>query len=297
MLESFAHVLRWHNLLFESRASNNSSCPTKPIEWCVNYDGCELCVRSPTLVPTCILALIIGLTCSNCIRQLPGAFPSRWFYQTAFFLFGIMMTSAGILHCFLPDHRLSTSIEQTPADASFPFLQLFVTVVDVGLTSNIAVTFLFAGLCDVRVFSPQSLRTRHLLFATYLLVFLLWTLSILQRWTWATLVLYDGVIVVCCFIYLLTQVFLRSARDALSTLVIGGVYGGLGLFAITFGAASICRSEGPFWSQYVGPEFIWFLFSDISMAFVYMYVSRVNEQRKSDVLSHTSDIEKNPGKF
>jgi hypothetical protein len=266
--------------------STNSSCPS-PAKWCVDGDdGYEFCLQNPTLLPACILALLIGLFCSKRISKLPGKFPSRWFYHSAFFLYGIMMTSAGILHCFIGDQQTTESA-----------FGLIVAVIDVGLTTSIAITFLFCGLCDIKFLNPQSIITNCLLFILYLTVFVLWTLGIQYNWNWVYHVLYEGVIVVCCFIYLITQLCIKSKRSSLPALIVGGIYGAIGLLAKTYGAEHICKSEGPFWSQYIGPEFIWFLFSDISMAFVFVYVIRANRGKQADVKKYEIDIEKNPEKF
>nr|AEN94437.1 hypothetical protein [Philodina roseola] len=265
----------------------NSSCPTR-VQWCSNDSlGYQLCIYSPTVLPTCILALIIGLTTSNSLAKIPGKFPSRWFYTLTFFLYGIMMTSAGILHCFIGDER-----------ATADFLTLFVAVVDVGLTSNIAISFLFCGLCDIKFFNPKATVTKYLLFICYFTIFALWTFGILNEWSWIYHVLYDGVIVVCCGLYLLTQLCLKAGRRSLPIMIVGGIYGALGLLA-TYFSDRVCESEGPFWSQYIGPEFIWFLFSDISVAFLYLYVRRANEQNSADdqIQKYPIDFEKSPMKF
>ncbi|CAF3382628.1 unnamed protein product [Rotaria sp. Silwood2] len=92
-------------------------------------------------------------------------FPSRWFYYLAFFLYGIMMSSAGILHCFIGDR-------QTNEDSS-KFIRLFIVIIDVSLITCIAVTFLFCDLCDIQFFNPESIFTRCLLLSSYFILFLL----------------------------------------------------------------------------------------------------------------------------
>jgi hypothetical protein len=123
-------------------------------------------------------------------------------------------------------------------------------------------------------------------------------LGILNEWKWIRNVLYLGVIAVSCFIYLITQLCIKTSRRALPVLFVAGIYGGLGLLATSYGAEHICQSEGPFWSQYFGPEFIWFLFSDISMAFVFVYVIRSNQERKISMKkSNNINIEKQYEKY
>jgi len=177
------------------------------------------------------------------------------------------------------------------------FLQLLFSIIDVGLTSNIAITFLFCGLCDIRVLNPDSSGTRWLLFITYFSVFLCWILGILNQWNWVFYVLYMGVVVISCFIYLLTQLCIKSTRRALPVLFFAGLYGALGLLAASVGAQHVCESEGPFWSQYFGPEFIWDLFSDISMAFVFIYVIRANQEKKIIMRKYRIEMDKYPEKF
>ena len=283
---------------FRSNSSANSSCPSTPAKWCTDDDDAyQVCIENPSLIFPCLLALFIGLFCAKRIAKLPGAFPSRWFYQTAFFLFGIMMTTAAILHCIIGDDRVSTMNFNGTDDDPTEFFQLLVSVMDVGLTSNIAITILFCGLCDIKFFNPQATGTRYLLIIIYFFVFILWTLGILNDWQWVFDVLYLAVIGISCCVYLLTQLCLKKARRALSALAVAGIYGGFGLMAVSVATEQICESEGPFWSQYFGPQFIWFLFSDISMAFLFVYVIRANQVKKILPRTYTINMEKYPEKF
>lgn len=283
--------------LGQDNGSANSSCPSSPAKWCTDDDDAyHVCILNPSLIPTCLLALYIGVSCSNRIADLKSHFPSRWFYQRAFFLYGIMMTSAGILHCLIGDQQASTTDYNN--DVNFvAFIRLFVGVIDVGLTSNIAITLLFCGLCDIKFFNPQSTATRYLLMVIYFCVFLLWTMGLVNNWHWVFDVLYFGVVGISCGIYLLTQLCLPNARRAFTLLFAAGLYGGLGLLATSVGAGHICQSEGPYWSEYFGPQFIWFLFSDISMAFLCMYVLRANQATKVTPRTCVEDFEKDPEKF
>ncbi|CAF3202472.1 unnamed protein product [Rotaria sp. Silwood2] len=256
MVQFTKYFLRLQNYFYENNPSSNSSCTSSPAKWCIDgYDGYKFCIQNPTLLPLCILALLIGLFCSKCISKLAGKFPSRWFYYLAFFLYGIMMTSAGILHCFIGDR-------QTNEDSS-ENIRLFIVIIDVSLTTCIAVTFLFCGLCDIQFLNPQSICTRCLLLSSYFILFLLWTLAVINEWNHIIYALYVGVISICCFVYLITQLCIKSNRHALLALFMSGIYASIGLIAESFGAEYICKSEGPFWSQYFGPEFIWCLFANI----------------------------------
>ncbi|CAF1007335.1 unnamed protein product [Rotaria sordida] len=290
MVQFMKYFLRLQNHFYEHNPSSNSSCPSTPLKWCINdYDGHKFCIQNPTLLPLSILALLIGLFCSKRISKLSGKFPSRWFYYLAFFLYGIMMTSAGILHCFigdLPKNKISLK-----------FIQLFVTIIDCSLTTSIAVTFLFCGLSDIQFLNPQSIFTHCLLFSSYFILFLLWTLAIIHEWNTIIYALYVGVISICCFVYLITQLSIKSNRRALPILIVGGIYASIGLIAESFGAEHICTSEGPFWSQYFGPEFIWCLFANISMAFIFIYVIRTNIEKQVIIKKYPIDMEKNPEKF
>ncbi|CAF4463394.1 unnamed protein product [Rotaria sp. Silwood2] len=294
-MEYFSHL---QNYLFGNSPASNSSCPTSPVKWCFNdIDEYKFCIKNPTIIPLCILALLIGLYCSQKISKLPGKFPTRWLYQLTFFLYGMMMTSACILHCCLGDpQKLSHTLQNNDTDSILP-IQLLFLIIDVGLTTSIAVSFLFCGLCDINFLNPKSNYTRFLLMSSYFTVFVLWTLGIFNQWPWITNVLYTGVISVCCFIYLLTQLFIKSNRRALPALVVGGIYGAVGLFLASFGAEYVCKSEGPFWSQYFGPGFLWYLFSDISMAFIFLYVIRANREKEVIIKKYPIDIEKDPKKF
>ncbi|CAF3959100.1 unnamed protein product [Rotaria sp. Silwood1] len=290
-MQYFLHV---QDSLIEHNSSSNSSYPSSPAKWCFNdIDGHKLCIRSPTLIPTCILALLIGIFCSKNISKLPEKFSTRWLYQLTFFLFGMMMTSAGILHCFLGDpNKLLDTLRNSDTD-SFLFLQLLFAIIVAGLTTNVAISFFFCGLCDINFLNPNSRSTSFLLIGSYFTVFVLWTLGILFQWSWIFYVLYLGVILFCCFTYLLTQLAIKSNHSALPALIVGGCYGAIGLCAVTFGEKYICKLEGPFWSQYIGPNFLWFLFSDVSMAFIFIYVIRANREKKVIIEKYHIDVEKN----
>jgi hypothetical protein len=294
MVKFIKHFLDFEDSSYESNSTTNSSCPSLPAKWCTyDSDGYRLCIQNPSLIPTCLLALYIGVSSSKRIARLSGKFPSRWYYQLAFLLYGIMMTSAGILHCFIGDPTNSSDTN----DDSFRFTQLLVAIIDVGLTSNIAITILFCGLCDIRLFNPQSFVIRYLLFLLFFIVFMLWTFGLLDAWNWIVNVLYFGIVGICCLLYALTQLCIKTNRRALPTLFAAGIYGALGLFATSIGAEHICQSEGPFWSQYFGPQFIWFLFSDISMAFIFIYVIRANQEKKIQMKKYPIDIEQHFEKF
>ena len=294
MMHLTEYLISLKDSFYGSSSWSNSSCPTRAAKWCVDdTDQYNLCIESPTLLPLSILALILGIYSSKSISKLPGKFPTRWIYQRTFFLFGMMMTSAGILHCFLSGEQKSLNA----VDNLFDFIHMIIKVLDVGLTSNIAISFLFCGLCDIQFLNPQSTYTHALLSMLYCIVFLLWTLGISNQWTWIFHVLYLGVIAVCCFIYVFTQLCVKSNRRALPILFVGGLYGVVGLFGTSFGAGNICKSEGPYWSQYVGPEFLWFVFSTVSMAFIFMYVIRANQERKVDLKNCAIQTNRYPEKF
>ncbi|CAF3608826.1 unnamed protein product [Rotaria sp. Silwood1] len=134
MVQSMEYFSYLQNYLFENNPSSNSSCPTSPVKWCFNdIDEYKFCIRNPTLIPLYILALSIGLYCSKKISKLPGKFPTRWLYQLTFFLYGMMMTSAGILHCFLSDpQKLSHILRNNDIDSSL-FIQLLFAIIDAGI--------------------------------------------------------------------------------------------------------------------------------------------------------------------
>ncbi|CAF0794339.1 unnamed protein product [Didymodactylos carnosus] len=258
--------------------AQNDSCPE--VKWCFCS---ELCILYPSLLPTTILALIIGLYTSKQISKL--IFPTVWYYKLTFFMYGIMMTSAGILHCIVGDsqnsepHWLST-------------LRLILSVMDVGLTSNIAISFMFCGLCDLNVLNPKLTFTKILVLFTFLLIFIAWTVAIIDQWQYAVKILYDYTVAICCFIYLITQLLLKHKPGVLSPLFISGLCGFIGLTASVVFANDICTWEGPFWAQYFSGEFIWFILSDLSVYFLYRYVVQSQKQEsdeKNYMKKHVSD--------
>ncbi|CAF1640203.1 unnamed protein product, partial [Didymodactylos carnosus] len=160
--------------------------------------------------------------------------------------------SAGILHCIVGDsqnsepHWLST-------------LRLILSVMDVGLTSNIAISFMFCGLCDLNVLNPKLTFTKILVLFTFLLIFIAWTVAIIDQWQYAVKILYDYTVAICS--------------------------------SVVF-ANDICTWEGPFWAQYFSGEFIWFILSDLSVYFLYRYVVQSQKQEsdeKNYMKKHVSD--------
>ena len=54
-------LLPLQNYLHGDNRSSNSSCPSLPLKWCLDtFDGCNFCIQNPTLIPTTLLALLIG---------------------------------------------------------------------------------------------------------------------------------------------------------------------------------------------------------------------------------------------
>jgi len=58
-----------------------------------------------------------------------------------------------IFHCFFPTPTKESSTE-------YKYAYLLIALIDVGLTSNIAVGFMWAGLSDLKVVDDKSLWTK-----------------------------------------------------------------------------------------------------------------------------------------
>eukprot|EP00761_Pharyngomonas_kirbyi_P009331 gb/GECH01009347.1/.p1 GENE.gb/GECH01009347.1/~~gb/GECH01009347.1/.p1 ORF type:complete len:301 (+),score=57.59 gb/GECH01009347.1/:1-903(+) len=225
-------------------------------EWCPTQN---ICFGEPSLFPTCILALIIGVFTSSQIRE-KLEFNAKWMYSTTFFMFGCMMSTAAFVHCF--SHFLDA------------VLQFILGIMDVGLTSCIAAGFFWCGLADVGLIDPRKIFSKFVFFGSFILIFSGWYYTLTTQWSNGFLVMYIGVVMVGCGTYLLTQLKYIISHFSMGTieyLSLGGLAGIIGMFAM-LRSQDICQLLGEKWGTLIGGDFWWFFMSDVAMYFLYRYV-------------------------
>ncbi len=178
------------------------------------------------------------------------------------------MSTAGILHCFIHD-------EAGPHDSFWiRTLRFIFMVIDVGLTSNIAVAFAWAGASDLEWLNPCSKRSKILIYCSFVLVFICWIVSLLMQLKFGFLILYMAVVGMCCGFYLITQIILfiqKESTKGWEWFIAGGVFGLIGFAALLNPA--VCKWLYPI-SAFINPEFIWFLCSDLAVFCLFVFVSK-----------------------
>jgi len=225
-------------------------------------------IQSPALLPTCLGALIIGMTLAYKVRQMKTR--NYLFYATIFAMVGTMMTFAGITDCLIP-HILPKNIA----------IHYFFGIVDVGLTSSIGYAFLIAGLLDCGVLSQDSPITWALLGSGMTAIFYGWWLSFTGAWKAGFFILYMVVIAIGCGAWVIIQftlIILDKDWKSLKWLLFAGAHGGFGLYSIMSQKIItwICRHVGCHWAI----NFIWFVVTDTAIYFIYRYYqSRVRFEK------------------
>lgn len=224
-----------------------SSAPGAPqcLLFTVPFDGIE--ITDPLIIPTSVLAFLIGSLCGWKLLKTQGVF-----HAFPFFGFAIMMSEAGLVH--------------TLGRYFSPFHQLLLWWIDAGLTSSIALAFGFIGAQDVGWVS-QTPKFFALFLALDIPIWVGWLVAFLKPAiaNTAFLVLYIGVILVCCGFFSLVQlVFIARGKfsGGVAPLLVAVVAGYVGVRTTKLCSWPVPQISGEVW---------WFLLSDISMFFVYKY--------------------------
>lgn len=266
----------WANLVpavmdASTSSAGSSSDPKEQLLSCpdpyVMFRGFQ--IEEPALIPTCILAAIIGLTGFFRIRKTTTT--GHFSYSISFLLFGIMMSDAMFVHCFLYQPN---------------FIGLFVEWIDVTLTSCVALSFGFNGLVDLGLLKESSCGTKIAMIVTYVLTGLAWLVSIRTNSTEGFMLLYVGVIAISCGIYTVAEFVSLIVRKGTGFmwLALGGAFGGFGLYSIvspTFNL-TLCATLG----ANLGGEFLWFLCSDLSMwALMNYYLERTESDKRAQIIA------------
>jgi len=210
--------------------------------------GNNFVISDPSLIPTCLLAALVGLYGYRTISSLTNV-KGHTVYALSFLMFACMMTDAMFVHCFVAG-------EDT-------WLAYVLGLIDVGLTSSIGLSFLFNGLVDVGLMQGNTFPSFMVMFGSYGLIFGAWIYALQYHVRNGFLVLYLGVILVGCGTYCVTQLYslVKSGRwEGSGWLGVAGAAGGVGVLAI-FVNTWLCTNVSP----YLSGEFVWFLLSDVAM--------------------------------
>lgn len=210
--------------------------------------GDSFTITDPSLIPTCLLAALVGLYGFRTISQHSNT-RGHVVYAMSFLMFACMMTDAMFVHCFLTGQKT--------------LLSYLVGLIDVGLTSSIGLSFLYNGLVDVGVMKENTLSSFVVMFGSYALIFCAWVYEFQHSIRDGFLILYLGIIMVGCGSYCITQVYslYKMGRwEGSGWLGVAGLAGGVGVAAI-FTNTWLCTNVSP----YLSGEFVWFLLSDVAM--------------------------------
>jgi len=239
---------------------------TAPSNW---TEGCisqihltpTFVVTEPLLVIWCIIALLIGLHCSSVIRSL-RSLTGHVTYSITFFLYGVMMTNALIVHCFTADLL------------QWPLIPQITGYIDVALTSTVGLFWSFNGLVDVGLLKENSPPLYLLMVSSCGSLFYAWYGFIFQHkyQNKGFLILYFGPIFVSALIYGLAQLwrFFRGERSGWYYFVVAELAALIGVVTV-FTNGFLCSYLGPILSPWFNSDFWWFLLSDISMYAYYCY--------------------------
>jgi len=107
-------------------------------------------IIEPSLVPTCILAEIIGIYCGRKIAQTNVR--GSVVYSITMYMYATMMTFAMLADCLVSWDGL---------------FRLVLEFIDVTLTSSVALSFAFNGLVDVG-WIDENYKTMTVMFVAYL---------------------------------------------------------------------------------------------------------------------------------
>lgn len=224
-------------------------------------------VYNPMVVPACLLAVIIGLYGGRVIRAIS---PKRgsYSYSITYTMYCFMMWHSMLVHCITP------SIKND-------LLTAIVGLIDAGLTSCIAVSFMWNSFVDNKWLDETSCKGKAIMFGSYTLIFIAWAATFYYKFTNGFLILYAGVIAVCCGLFLVAELWYlaRKAKWAgISWLVLGGLFGLVGFYSFSHPAV-VCAYFG----QWLNASFWWDILSDLAMMALlkYFFASRIEEPSTS----------------
>ena len=232
-------------------------------------------ITEVTLLPFCIAALVIGVYVAKRCMTLPRTMPRR-LYASPFWLFGIMMTTAMVVHCFAQDWHNRAKI-----------VAIFV---DVFLTTCVAAMMGLIGVADL--LGRRSVP----LYAPVMLVALLasWWVRFFQA-PHRVHAPYFVTILIGCPLFLAGQVayVLRHHhamdKHAARYLTIGGVAGAFGVLSC-FAYPLVCRLLGQGVGRWFGGQFLWFMLSDVAMAAVGAFMVHTRQRVAAKAVQEREDM-------
>eukprot|EP01122_Echinamoeba_exundans_P001584 TRINITY_DN11606_c1_g1_i1.p1 TRINITY_DN11606_c1_g1~~TRINITY_DN11606_c1_g1_i1.p1 ORF type:complete len:326 (+),score=66.74 TRINITY_DN11606_c1_g1_i1:23-979(+) len=218
-----------------------------------NIDGFLL--YNWSVIPACLWAVAIGFIGARYIRNLTPGVRGSWSYKVTFLMYGVMMWHSMLVH------TVTTSINN-------PTFTLLVAIIDLGLTSSIAVSFFWNGLVDLRLIDDRSPCSHAPMFLSYVLMIGAWTYALVHKINNAFNYLYLGVILVACGSYLVFQVITMFRNKKFSRFFLSaGIFGAAGIWSMKNNAV-LCARLGPA----LNGSFWWDIFSDLAMiAILYFY--------------------------
>jgi len=245
-------------LYFIPMATNTTFIPATcdPVVLIVHH----FIIQMPSVLPACVAAAIIGWTSAYLIRSRFANAKGSTTYFVSFFLFGFMMTDAGLLHCFNQDFPQSIDNSLNWLDGCF--------------SSAVALSWLWNGLADSGIINDSKIRPRLAMAASYVLLFWVW-----YQHYWfdrfpqfnITGVLYYLLIAVGCGSYVILEAY---------TVITEKNFRGVGylLFAGFFGLLGEGASRNPNANDFlciISPllsiELIWCICSDLAMLCVFFF--------------------------
>jgi hypothetical protein len=226
------------------------------------------------LVPTWVLAVVIGVVGGGKLHGLGPSAPGSLTYALTFFMYAAMITSGLFTHCLF-------RVECGAAPISEGYVMA--AMVDASLTACIAISFIFNGLADLRLISDRKFLTLLSMGVTYGGIFFLNFAHLISIGT-----LYQGSIIIGCSTYLVCQALVLSHRPHLLWPVLyllgAGASGGISFLLFTEYSCLLCTAFGA-WSV----EGIWYSGSDLSMLCILGYALVTRERLPTAANSTTSE--------
>ena len=266
----------------------NSSTPQQcdAGKWCLSDN---FCITEVSLIPTCLLALLIGTYTSNQIKTRFANVKGSWMYAVTFLCFAIMMTDSMLVHCFIPRPNIKDR---------FFIVELIVNLINLAGTTSIAVGFFFCGLSDINWINADSIQSKVAFSSSFVAVFIAWYLALINQWKNMFLILYGGLVGLFCGIYLIIQLIILARRTVredeqnelkgILYFIACGVSGAVGLGSVFVWRSQICSMMGPVLSPYLGPTFSWFILSDVAVYCLFKYVEQAMTLKCGQDTVHSS---------
>jgi uncharacterized membrane protein len=217
-------------------------------------------IEQPELLPFCLIALILGLTLSK--KAFEAKHHGYTMYSIVFAMTGIMMTFAGINDSIL-------------GDQTFGLTHLLAMIVDVSLTSSIALGFFFCGLIDIG-WIKDKFSTILVYFIGIFILFCIWTVSLIEMIEGKASqedfnLIYNTTVGAGCGGWVLIQlikIFGQSNYKGFEYFVLAGLSGGLP-FVVLFNndfTYWLCMTAGC-----ISPMIFWFAGTDFAIYYIYKY--------------------------